>query len=119
MKSTDVGDDSFAEYNKESNGKGPKLNIDDHVSVSKYKYIFAKGYTPNGSEEIFVVKKIKNTVPWTYVISNLNGEEIVGSLYENELQNTDQKQFRLEKVIKRKGNKLYVKGKGYKSSYLD
>ena len=63
------------------------------------------------------MKKIKNTVPWTYEISDLNGEEIVGSFYEKELQKTDQKEFRIEKVIKKKGNKLYVKWKGYDNSF--
>ena len=65
-----------------------------------------------GSEETFIIKKIKNTVPWTYVISDLNGEEILGSFYEKELQKTNQEKFRIEKVIKRKGNKLYAKWKG-------
>ena len=82
-----------------------------------YNNLFAKGYTPNWSEEIFFVKKIKSTVPWTYVISDLNGEEIVGSFYEKELQKTNHKEFRIEKVIKRKGNKLYVKWKGYNNSF--
>ena len=59
MKPIDVKDDSFAEYNEESNEKDPKFNVGDHVRISKYKNIFAKGYTPNWSEEIFVVKKIK------------------------------------------------------------
>ena len=62
-------------------------------------------------------KKIKNTVPWTYVISGLNGEETVGSFYEKELQKTNQKEFRIEKVMKRKGNKSYVKWKGYNNSF--
>ena len=66
-------------------------------------------YAPNKSEKIFVAKKIKNTVPWTYVISDLNNEEIIGSFYEKELQKTNQKEFRIEKVIKRKGNNFYVK----------
>ena len=73
--------DSFAEYNEESNEKNFKLRIVDHVRISKFKNIFAKGYTPNWSEEIFVVKKIKNTVPWTCEISYVNGEKIVGSFY--------------------------------------
>ena len=60
---------------------------------------------------------LKNTVPWTYIISDLNGEEIVGSFYEKELQKTNQKEFRIEKVVKRKGNKLYVKWKGYNNSF--
>ena len=58
--------------------------------MSRYKNIFAKGYTANWPEEIFVVKKIKNTVPWTYVIDHLNGEEIIGTFYEKELQKTNQ-----------------------------
>ena len=66
---------------------------------------------------MFVVGKIKNTVPWTYIINDLNGEEIVGSFYEKEFQKTNQKEFRIEKVIKRKGNKLYVKWKGYNDSF--
>ena len=56
-------------------------------------------------------------MPWTYVISYLNGEKIVGSFYEKELQKTNQKEFRIEKVIKRKGNKLYIKWKGYENSF--
>ena len=79
--------------------------------------IFAKGNTPNWSEEIFVVKKVKKTVPWTYVINDLNGEETIGTFYEKELQKTNQKEFRIEKVIKRKGDKLYVKWKGYDNSF--
>ena len=75
----------FAEYNEESNEKDPKFKVSDHARISKYKNIFAKGYAPNWSEAIFVVKKIKNTVPWIYVISDLNGEETVGSFYEKEL----------------------------------
>ena len=91
------------------NEKDLKFKVNDHVTISKYKNIFAKGYTSNWSEEIFVVKIIKNTIPWTYIISDLNGEEIVGSFYEKELRKTNQKEFRTEKVIRRKGNKLYVK----------
>ena len=117
MKPIDVGDDSFSEYNEESNEKDPKFKVDGHVRISKYKNIFAKGYAPNWSEEIFVVKKIKNIVPWTYVISDLNGEEIIGNFYAKELQKTNQKEFRIEKVIKTRGNKLYVKWKGYDNSF--
>ena len=85
--------------------------------MSKYKNIFAKGYTPIWSEEVFVINKIKNTVPWAYAISDLNGEEITGSFYEKELQETNQKEFRIEKVLKRKGDKLCVKWKGYNDSF--
>ena len=117
MKPIDVKNDSFAEYNEESNKKDSKYNVGDHVRISKYKNIFSKGYAPNWSEEIFVAKKLKNAVPSTYVISNLNGEEIVGSFYEKELQKTNQKEFTIGKVIKRKGNKLYVKWEGYNNSF--
>ena len=79
------------------------------IRISKYKNIFAKGYTPNWSEEICIVNGVKNTVPWAYEINDLNGEEILGSFYEKEPQKTNQKEFKIEKVIKKKGNKLYVK----------
>ena len=117
MKPIDVTSDSYAEYNEDFNKKDPKFKVGDNVRISKYKNIFAKGYTPNWSEEVFVVSKIKNTVPWTYVISDLNGEPITGSFYEKELQKTNQKEFRKEKVLKRKGYKLYVKWKGYNNSF--
>ena len=116
-KPVDVTDDFYAKYNEDFNKKDPKLKVGDHVRVSKYKNIVAKGYAPNWSEEVFVVSKIKNTVPWTYVINDLNGEEITGSFYEKELQTTSQKEFRIEKVLKRKGHKLYVKLKGYDNRF--
>ena len=72
---------------------------------------------PNWSEEVFISSKIKNTVPWTYIINDLDGEEIIGKFYEKELQNTDQKEFRKGKVLKKKGDKLYVKWKGYDNSF--
>ena len=77
-KPIDVKDDSFAEYNEESNKEDPKFKVGDHVRISKYKNIFAKGYAPNWSEEVFVINKINNAVPWTYAISDLNGEKITG-----------------------------------------
>ena len=64
-----------------------------------------------------MIKKIKNTLRWTSVINDLNGEEIIGTFYEKELQKTNQKEFRIEKVIKKKGNKLYVKWKGNDNSF--
>ena len=119
MKAIDVTDNSFAEYNEESNKKDPKFKIGVHVKISKYKNIFAKGYTPNWSEEIFIISKINNTVPWTYVISDMNGEEITGSFYEKELQSTNQQKYRIEKLIKRKGDKLYVKWKGCNDTMIN
>ena len=88
MKPIDVTDDSYAEYNEDFNKKDPKFKVGDHVRISKYKNIFAKGYAPNWSEEVFVVSKIKNTVPWAYVISDFNGTPIIESFYEKELQKT-------------------------------
>ena len=117
MKPIDVTDDSYAEYNEDFNKKDPKFKVDDHVRISKYKNIFAKRYTPNWSEEAFVVSKIKNTVPWTYIVNDLSGEEITGSFYEIELQKTNQEKFRIEKVRKRKGDELYVKWKGYDNCF--
>ena len=64
-----------------------------------------------------MIKKVKNTVPWAYVINDLNSENIAGKFYENELQKASQKEFRIEKVIKRKGDKLYVKWEGYNNSF--
>ena len=117
MKPIDVKENTYADSKKEVNDKDPKFKVGDHVRISTYKNIFAKGYTPNWFEEVFVVNKIKNTVPWTYVINDLNGEEITGTFSEKELQKTNQKEFRTEKVTKRKGDKLYVKWKGYNNSF--
>ena len=118
IKPIEVTGDYYAEYNEDSsNKKEPKFKVGGNVEISKYKNIFAKGYTLNWSEEVFVINKIKNTVPWTNAISDLNGEEITGSFYEKELQKTSQKEFRIEKVLKRKGDKLYVKWKGYNNSF--
>ena len=91
MKSVDVKDNTYIGFKKEVNDKKPKFKVGDHVRISKYNNFFAKGYMPNWSEEIFIIKNIKNTVPWTYVINDLNGEEIIGTFYENELQRADQK----------------------------
>ena len=113
MKPIDVKDNTYINFEKEVNDKYPKFKIGDHIKISKYKNVFAKGYMPNWSEEIFIIKKIKNTVPWTYVINDLNGEEITGTFYEKELQKTNQQEFRIEKILKGKGDKLCVKLKGY------
>ena len=109
MEPKDVTDDSFIEYSEETKEKYHKFKVGDNVRISKNTNIFAKGYSPNWSEEVFVVNKVQNTVPWTYLINDLNGEEIKGGFYDKELQKTNQKEFRIEKVIKKKGEKLYVK----------
>ena len=117
MKPKDVINNSSVRYVEESNKKDPKFKVGDHVRIAKYKNVFAKGCTPNWSEEIFVIIKVQNTVPWTYLINHLNGEETKGSFYEKEFQKTDQKEFRIEKVIKKKGDKIFVKWKGYDNSF--
>ena len=76
-----------------------------NLKLSKYKNIFAKGCTPNWSEEVFVIKKVKDTISWTYVINDLNGEEIAGTFYEKKLQKRNQEEFRTEKIIKTKVDK--------------
>ena len=98
MKPIDVTDYSYVEYNENFNKKDPKFKVGYNARISKYKNIFAKGYTPNWSEEVFVISKIKNTVTWTHAINDLNGEEITGRFYEKELQKTSQKYLK-EKVI--------------------
>ena len=73
MKPIDIKDNAYIDFGKEVNDKDPKFQFGDHVRISKYKNIFAKWYTPNWSEEAFVIKEVKNTVPWPYFISDLNG----------------------------------------------
>ena len=116
MKAVDVRKGSFAECNEETNEKDPKFKVGDHVRNQSTRIFFLNDMLLIGVKK-FLLSKKKNTVSWTYVISDLDGEEIVGSFYEKELQKTNQKEFRIEKVIKRKENKQYVKWKGYDSSF--
>ena len=116
MKSIEVKDNTYIDSVKEVNDKDPKFKVDNHVRKSKNKNIFAKGYGPYWSGDVFVIKEVKNTDPSTYVITDLN-EEIIGTFQEKELQKTNQQGFRIGKVIKRKGNKLYVKWKGYENLF--
>ena len=88
MKPKDVKDDNNRVYIDEYNKKSAKYNIGDRVRISKFKNISATGYTPNWSREIFIVNKINDTVSWTYRLKDLNGEEIIGSFYDRELQKT-------------------------------
>ena len=81
MKPKDVQDDKSV-YIDEHNEKSARFNVGDRVRISKLKNIFAKGYTPNWSKEIFIVNKINDTVPYTYNLKDLNGEEIIGSFYD-------------------------------------
>ena len=79
MKPVNVKSNTYIDSSKDVNDKDPKCKVGDIVTISKYKNIFAKGYVLNWSEEVFVTKKVKNTVPWTSVISGLKGEEIGGT----------------------------------------
>ena len=91
MKPNDVRSNTYIDSSKEINDKNPKFKTGDIVRISKCKNVFlAKDYTPNWSKEIFVIKKVKNAVPWT-----------------------SQKKIKIEKVIKKKGNKIYAKWKVY------
>ena len=113
----DVLDDIVNKYNNAVH-RSIKMKPIDVTAGSYAEYdIFAKGYTPNWSEEAFAASKIKNAVPWAYVINGLNGEPITGSFYKKELQKPSQEKFRIEKVLKRKGDKMYVKWKGYDNSF--
>ena len=102
---------------KKCNDKDSKFTVGDHVKVSKYKNVFAKGYIPNWSEKVFAIKKVKSTVSWTYIINDCNGEEVVGMFYKKELQKTNQKEFRIKNIIKKKEGKLFVKCEGYDNSF--
>ena len=97
MKPIDVTSDSCTEYNKDSNQKDPKLKIGDSVRISKYKNIFAKEYNQNWSEEVFIINKIKDTVPWTHATCDFNGEPITGTFYKNELQKSKSKRIQNRK----------------------
>ena len=99
MKPIDVKNNTYIDFCKEVNDNDLKFKVGDHVRISKYKNIFAKGYTPIGLKKFLLLKKNKKTVPWTYVIDDLNGEEITGTFYEKELQKIARQEFRIEKVI--------------------
>ena len=103
IRTGDVKSSTYIDFKKKNNKEGPKLKVGDGVRISKYENIFAKGYVPNWSEQLFQI--------------DLNGEEIAGTFYKKELQKANQKEFRVEKVIKRKGDKLYVKCKGNDNSF--
>ena len=113
MKPADVKSNTYVKSGKEMNNKDSKFKIGHIVTISKYKNVFAKDYVPNRSEKVFVIRKVQNIVLWTYVFRDLNGDKTVRTFYEKELQNTNQIEFRVKKVLKRKDNKLYVKWKGY------
>ena len=97
MKPVDVKDNIYIDFKRKVNDKNRQFKVGDHVRISKYKNIFTEGYMLNWSEEIFIIKKIKNTVPWIYVVNDLNGEETIGTFYENELQRHKSKRIQNRK----------------------
>ena len=102
MKLAVVNSSTYIDFKKKNNKEDPKFKVGDNVRILKYKNIFAKGYVTDWSDEFFVIKKNRNTLPWTYLVSDLNGEEIVVTLYEKELQKTNKREFRAEKVKREK-----------------
>ena len=86
MKPKDVGDDNNRVYNDEYNKRSARFNVNNRVRISKFKNIFAEGYTANWSKEIFVINKINDAVPYTYNLKGLNGEEILGGFYDRQLK---------------------------------
>ena len=111
MKPIDVKSNTYIESSKEINNKDPKFKIGDTVRTAKYQNIFAQGYTSNWSKEVFVIKKIKNTGPWTNLIDDLNGEEIFGTFYENELQKPIKKSLEPKKQSGKKMINYMLNGK--------
>ena len=97
IKPVDKNPSMYFDFNKENNKEGPKFKVGDNIRISKYENIFAKVYIPNWTGEVFLMKNIKNIVPWTYVISDLKDEETVGRLYKKKLQKTNQKELKLNK----------------------
>ena len=106
---------TYIDFYKENNERDPKFTAADKVRISKYNNFFAKDSDSNWSE-VFMISKAKNTVWWAYLISYLKGEEIVGTIYETKLQKTNQKEFRMEKVIKTK-SKNYTFWKVYDNTF--
>ena len=97
MKPVDVKWSMYVDFNKESDKECPVFKVGDNVRITKYKILFPKGYVPNWSEEIFLIKKVKNTAPWTYVISNGNGEKIVGTFAKKNYKKEIEKYLKLKK----------------------
>ena len=109
IKSVDAKSNTYIDFSVDKNCKGPIFNVSDRVKISRHKKIFANVYAPNWSEEIFVSKKVKRTIPWTYATKDSNGEEAPRTFCEKELQKTNQTEFRVGKAIKKKFDKLYEK----------
>ena len=113
MNSVDVKSSKYFDFNVENNDKNPKFEVFNHVRPLNYKSIFAKGYIPYWSEEVFVIKKANYTVPWKCVIVDLNGENMVGRFYEKKIDQGKSNRVQDTKTNNKKADKLFVKWKGY------
>ena len=110
--------DLARENKKTKTNRKPEFRVGDRVRISKYKRVtFDKGYTPNWTEEVFIIDEIRFTNPITYKINDLNGEAIKGTFYREELQKTDQEVYRIEKIIRKSKGKALVKWKGYPDEF--
>ena len=115
MKPIDVTGDSYVEYNDDFNKKVLNLKLVIMLEFLSTKVFLLKDMFQIG--EVFIVNEIKNTVPCTYTSNDLNGENVIGTFYEKEFQKTNQKEFRIEKILTRAGDKSYVKWKVYDNSF--
>ena len=117
MKPVDVNSSTYIAPSKKNNAKDPKFEIGDIAIISKYKNSFAKVYTPNWSEEVFVIKKVKILNHGHMLLMTLIDKQLLKIFTKKKLQKTNQRQFRIENIIRKKGDKLYVKWKGYVDSF--
>ena len=113
IKPDDVKSGTYINFGIKNNEEDLKFKLTDHVRISKYKNIFAKGYATHWSEEVFVIKQVKNAVPWTYGIEDLNGEKIVRTVYKKELLKTNQEELRV-----RVAASIFLRKKGVVSHYF-
>ena len=111
IKPVDVKSSTYIDFGIDNNDKDPKSKVGDHAEYRNTEIFLQKGYVPNWSEGVFVTKKVKNIVQWTYIISDLNGEEIVGMFYKEELQKTNQTDIRIKKKSRAKMKKYLSNGK--------
>ena len=107
MEPVDLKSNTYINSSKEINDKDPKFKTGDTVRISKYKNIFTKGHVLNWPEEVFVLKKFEQTMPWTYFIADFNGEDIVGTFYKRELGKVEQKNLEQINQIKEKAMKIF------------
>ena len=117
MKTVDVKSNTYIDSSKEINDKDPKFKISDFVRILKYKNIFANVFTLNYSEEVFVIKKVKKLCQGHMLLMIFMEKNFFERFTKKNCKKTNQKEFRIEKVIKRKDDKLCVKWKGHNNSF--